>query len=227
MKEPTRRLLTYLAMIAMALPFILLAKQPEQWTAESSALYFGSIAGFVGVVLLLWQFILGTRTVSALLYRDLSWPIKIHKFLGKWGILAVFVHPLLIMYSYGEELLYILMPSFKSDFETAVSWGRFGFILLVIIWVSSAFLRGKIKYRPWKYLHYVSHAILPLAFLHSPPTGTSLASSEALLAYWYGLTMLFVYLVILRARHLFGFSKTSFEIVNNQPLNSEIQLLRL
>ncbi len=153
--------------------------------------------------------------------------MKLHKFLGKWGVLAIFVHPLLIMYSYGEELLYILVPGFKSDFETAVSWGRFAFILLVIIWVSSAFLRGKIKYRPWKYLHYLSHLVLPLVFLHSPPTGTSLAASDILLAYWYGLTMLYIYLVILRARHIFGFSKLSFEVVDKRSLNSEVQLLKL
>lgn len=227
LSEQLRHKLTYSVMILMTLPFVVFVALPSQWNASSTTLYISSLAGFVGVILLIWQFALGTRAVNALLYRDLSWPLKVHKILGKWGTLAIFFHPLLVVYSYGEDLLYVFVPSFKTDFEAAVSWGRLGFAFLVVLWVSSALLRGKIKFRPWKYLHYVAYLVLPLVLLHGFYASTTLATNNFLLGYWYALALLFVCILVMRSLHIAGIGKHRFSVVENSALNDEVQLLRL
>jgi hypothetical protein len=56
----------------------------------------------MGIVLLLWMYILGTKSVMGLVFRDLAPVLKIHKWIGKYGTLAIFLHPVLITFSYGD-----------------------------------------------------------------------------------------------------------------------------
>ncbi|MEQ1666390.1 MAG: hypothetical protein ABL927_13550, partial [Bdellovibrionales bacterium] len=124
MNQKHRQKVTYALIAAMMVPFLFWVKLPTSWSATSLTLYLALITGFIGTVFLMWQFILGTRTITGLIYKDQNWALKIHKWLGKWGTLAIFAHPILITYAYGESLLYSFIPGFKDSFETAVSWGR-------------------------------------------------------------------------------------------------------
>lgn len=226
------KLLIVATMVAMAIPFLFWVKFPalDGWGAQSLtrlATYGALLSGFVGTVVLLWQYILGSRTMSAHLTTDLQWSIGLHKNLGIYGTLLIFLHPLLIMYSYGEDFLYTIVPNVSSTFEYYVTLGRFAFIILLIIWATSALLRGKIKYRPWKYIHYLTYVLLPFSLLHAPPIGTTLNNSPLVLAYWYGLSAVFIFVTLLRIRSLFGYGKQPYEITLNQQVARDIFLIRL
>ena len=45
--------------------------------------------------------------------------------------------------------------------------GRFALLAILLIWLSSAIVRGAISYRPWKYLHYLAYPVLFLSLLRA------------------------------------------------------------
>lgn len=217
-----------LAIIALSVvPLIICAKLPSAWTARSAFLYFSAITGFVGALILIWSYILGTRSVTGNILKDQAWVLRIHKFLGIYGTLLIFLHPLLIVYGYGESLLYIFLPHLQTGFERSVSWGRLSFAVLLLTWVTSALVRGKIGYRPWKYIHYLSYIALPAVLLHSPHVGTTLGNSKFALYYWYFIVITFLVFTCLRLRHIFGYGKDTYVIVENRLITDDSGMMRL
>lgn len=226
MMEKTKKKIL-LGLIALStLPFLAFVSMPSEWNLETFSLYISAFAGFAGVAIILWQYILGTRSVTGLYFKDLPSIISIHVKLGIWGTLLIFLHPLLLLSAYGESLLWIARPDFSSAFETYVSYGRISIFALLIVWVTSAVLRGKIKYRPWKYIHYLSYLALPFAFLHAPEIGRSFTGT-AILVYWYSFIALFFLFALLRIRHFFGFGKFAYTVVSNKEVADKTHLIEL
>lgn len=223
-----RFLLTLIALTT--LPFFLLVDRPDSFASGDSlvplAAYISSTAGYIGISLLVWQFLLGTRSISGLFFDDLPSKLQLHKTLGIYGIAFVFLHPLLIMYTYGENVLYLFVPDRSSTFEAAVTYGRFTFIGLLIVWLSSAVLRTKLSYRPWKYLHYISYPTLLFSLLHVPDIGTTF-EDKFIQFYWYSVIGITIIGVVLRLRHVFGFGKVRYEIIENRALNEAVHMLKL
>ena len=183
--------------------------------------------GFSGIMSLLWMYILGTRTVAGLYFRDLVWTLKVHRWLGTYGIVAVFLHPFLMAYVYAENVFtYWLTPRLGSQFEQHITYGRLAFILLVTIWVTSAIVRSKIKYRPWKYIHYLTYIILPLSILHIHETGVSM-QLPFVQFYFYVTIFIYIVITVLRFRYFLGFGKTIFDIAENSQVASNIFMLTL
>ncbi len=231
MRERTKIYLTYLAIASLTLPFLFLVKWPELAADGNSAklisLYVGSVLGYIGLGLLISMYMLGTRSVTGLFYEDLPATLRLHSWLGKYGVVLVFAHPILHAYYYGENLLlYSWLPNISSEFERHVTLGRISFWLLLIVWVTSALIRGRIKYRPWKYIHYLAYATLPLALLHVPEVGHSY-KQRGILFYWMLFVVLFVVVTLLRVRHLFGFGKATYKVVSQQKIADNIFMIRL
>lgn len=86
------------------------------------------------------MYILGAKSVMGLIFSDLAPVLSIHKWLGKYGVLAVFVHPLLVTFSFGESLLYSFIPHIGTLYERHVTLGRISFWLLLLTWFVSALL---------------------------------------------------------------------------------------
>jgi predicted ferric reductase len=212
-------------------PLFFAVEMPVSWALNSEnlrsiAMYFASVFGYIGVALLTTEFVLGTRAVSGLLFRDLSSKLSLHSKLGKYGLLLVFLHPALIVYSYGETLFYSFTLEFGSQFQRNVTFGRIAFIGLIIIWVTSAILKSKIAYRPWKYIHYISYPVLFLTLLHVPEIGSSF-NEFYIRAFWYLIVGVVLISSALRLRHIFGFSKYPYEVVANKKISEKIWELDL
>ena len=227
MTEKSRHRLVIAAIIISTSPFLLLVPSPSLWgLTKSTALWGSSVAGYIGLSLLLWQFILGTRAISGLFFKDLAAKLKLHSWLGTYGIVIFLLHPLLILVAYAEPWQYVLVPSFKNGYESSVTWGRFALLAILLIWLTSAIMRGAISYRPWKYLHYLAYPVLFLSLLHVPDIGTSF-KADAIQAYWICYVAITLLCVALRLRHVFGFDKLAYSISFNKRLSDSVHLLRL
>lgn len=140
--------------------------QPVYWQLVSYGLAI--VFGYIGSILLFWQFILGIRFISSIFSNNTLEFNKIHKFLGIYGVLFALLHPFLIMYSFGETLAFVLMPDLSNNpMAIGLGYGRIAFFLLLIIWISSAFLRNKIGFRTWKVIHFLAYPIMGFILSHA------------------------------------------------------------
>lgn len=228
MHESVKHKLLFGVMAASVLPIFMFVHVPATIDAHTVFLYLSAIFGYAGLVLLLWMYILGAKSVIGLFFDDLPWVTRVHNWLGKYGTLLVFAHPVFVALAYSENLLsYLFVPSFASVFDTAVTYGRIALVAMLIVWVTSALVRGKIKFRPWKYIHFLAYIALPLSLLHIPAIGTTYESQPAAVAYFYGILVIFVIFSLLRVRQLFGLGKVGYTVISHRQVAPEIMLLKL
>jgi predicted ferric reductase len=210
------------------IPFIVVHSNATFTSWSSVALYISGVLGYLGIVLLLWMYVLGTKSVIGLYFQDLVAVRKLHAKLGKYGVVLVFAHPIGAAFAYGQNLLtYTLLPDISSEFEVYVTFGRVALYVLLIVWITSAIARSKIAYRPWKYIHYIAYLALPLALLHVPSTGSSFAVERPAQFYYLVAVGIFTLFSILRIRQLFEIGKSSYIITSQVNATADVMLLRL
>lgn len=220
MTEHAKRRLAIIAILVSLLPAILILQPPATITLHTVALYVSAVVGYWGIVLLLWMYLLGTRAVTGLLFHDIAPVLTIHKWLGKYGIIAIFLHPVLITLSYGESWLYSLIPQVSTLTERHVLLGQISLWLLAVVWVSSALLRGRIAFRPWKYIHYLAYICIPFALLHVPDLGSQTMRSTVVKAYLLLLALTFIAFTIIRLRSISNLDKTRYSVVSHTRLTN-------
>ncbi len=227
MQENTKRRWLVACIVFSLLPPLFILNFPSLVSPRSLALWASGILGYIGIVLLLWMYMLGTKTVSGLFFKDLAPVLRIHKWIGKYGVLAIFAHPLLISFAYGESLLYSFIPLLGTQFERHITLGRIAFFLLLLTWLVSAYLRGKMAFRPWKYLHYLAYLCIPFALLHVPNVGSQYMGHQAIKVYFFVLVLTFIIFLLLRVRGFLNLDKYTYEIMSHIILSPEDQLLTL
>lgn len=173
------------------------------------------------------MYILGAKSVMSIVFHDLAPVVKIHKKLGKWGSLAIVLHPLLITYSYGEGVFYSVLPHISTKFERHVTLGRISLWLIIFTVILSLYFRKKLGFRTWKYIHYLAYISLPFALLHVPDIGSQYMKLTVVKGYYIGLVGLFFVFTVLRIRGLFNLDKHRYTVVSNQKLTANDYLLRL
>lgn len=202
-------------------------KFPDIPTASSIALYFSALFGYSGIVLLLWSFILGTRSVISIFFNDFTKIAKIHSWLGKYGIALFIAHPILISISYSQSLLSMMWPDFSSEFTNAINYGKSALWIIIIIWISSAVMKTRVSYRPWKYIHLGAYLSIPFVLLHIPLTGSNYATSLSTRIYFFTILISFMVFLILRLRGALNLNKIQFLISEQWQEKDEIYVLRL
>jgi predicted ferric reductase len=213
------------------IPFLIFVKHPDSFTFSFDNLntiwvYIAGVSGYIGTALILWQYILGTRSVSGLIFKDLPWILKLHRVFGKYGILLFLLHPIALIFYFSESVFYTIIPDLTNQYETITTYGRIAFIAIVFIWLSSVILRSKITYRPWKYIHYLSYIALPLVFLHVPKIGLSF-DEPVIRVMWWSFTIIFLIFTVLRLRFVFGFGKTNYKVLSNKRVSSDVYIIEL
>jgi predicted ferric reductase len=227
-----KQILIYL-ILATTLPFLILLKDLDFSLLGSDSvsfwssfqLYFGNILGFIGASLLIWEFLLGIRFLAALVTPDLMWINKLHGWLGKYGLLLIFVHPILEMLSYMESWSWIFLPDFSDRISTRITYGKFAFILLLIIYFTSAIARGKIKYRPWKYIHYLAYPLMFLVFVHALQLGTFLNKYVALRALWFTMLAMYLILIFVRVIWFSGIFNPTYKLIKKFKQSESLLIL--
>ena len=191
-------------------PFLLLLSYTEMVGGLIPTL--ASISGLVGATMLLWQLALGNRFIIALISPDYETRIKLHKFLGIYGTLLIFFHPLLETYNYGWGLVLTIVPNLAIPFNQYIFLGKIAFGLFLTTWVTSALLRRKMPYRVWLYMHYLNYVMIFLVLIHSSFSGTFINSFSLLKTYWLFLTGVYFGLIIWRLAIVLNIGKARFTL---------------
>lgn len=227
MTEHARYKVLLLLIALTTVPFFFAVQTPTSWAIDSAgvkaiALYGSAVFGYIGVSLLMWQLIIGTRSIAGLFFVNLPEKLTLHRRIGTYGILVFLLHPALMLIAYAEPLTYLVTPNLSTGYETAVTYGRFALMTLLVIWVTSVVIRGKIGYRPWKYLHYLTYVIIVLVLLHAPEVGSSFTQPWVQF-YWYSFVSIMLIAIALRLRHVFTYGKAPYRVVALQQLTTEVQ----
>lgn len=227
MNEKSKRTLLIVAIIATLIPAFLLIEWPSTLTFSTFSLWLADSLGYAGIVLLLWMYILGAKSIMGLFFSDLAPVLSIHKWIGKYGVLAIFAHPLFVIFSFGESLLYSFIPNISTEYERHVTLGRISLWILLMTWFVSAIVRGKISFRSWKYLHYLAYICVPFALLHVPDVGSHYMSSSAVKTYFFTLVLAFVVVTVIRLRGLLNLDKVTYEVVGHTQVTDTDYVLKL
>lgn len=219
------KLLTLLTLTCV--PVLGIVPFPAHPDIKTLSLYVSALAGYIGIMLLLWFYGLGTRGVIKPFTKDFAPIISLHKTLGKYATVLIFLHPLFVTISYGESWLYSFLPNVSSGFEMHVTYGRIAFTALLIVWVTSALLRSNMGYRPWKYLHLLAYLSLSFALLHIPDTGSSYTAHILPRAYFVMVALGFAVFSLLRLRSALNLNKFTYEIISNTTIADRTFVLRL
>ncbi len=218
MNELVKRRILWVLIGASVIPILLVISLPATFTLKAAALYASSLTGYAGIVLLLWMFLLGAKSVVGHLFKDLAPILNIHKRLGQYGSVAILLHPLLVVYAYGESILYTVIPHIGTQYENHVTLGRIAFMLVAVIWVASILLRKNIGFRPWKYIHYFAYISIPFALLHVPDLGTQFIAHPIVKAYYLLLAGTFSLFFLLRLSAWLNYDRQRYEVVDHQQL---------
>jgi predicted ferric reductase len=228
MTEARKRTVTTFTIVASLIPTPLLLTFPAVPTLRSTALYAAALIGYWGIVLMLWMYMLGTKAVTALIFTDLAPVLRIHKWLGKYATPLIFIHPLLIAYSYSYNILtYSIIPSIATRTDRHVLLGQIALWLLVLTWVVSALIRSKIAFRPWKYLHYLAYICIPFALLHVPDLGSQESTHIVVKGYLFLLGLVFIGFSIIRLRSLLNLDRMQYIVTRHTATTKSDHLLHL
>ena len=230
MSEKTKHRIVIFLIALTTLPYVFFVKMPS-WglsssSLESVALYISAVFGYIGLSFLVWELVLGTRAISGLYFTDLGSKLRLHGKIGKYGSIFALLHPVFILLAFGENILYLVTPNITEEYEKHVTLGRLAFFALIIIWVTSALVRGKISYRPWKYLHYLSYPLIVATLLHIPEVGSSF-QGRFIQFYWLCTLAIVGLSFILRARHLFGYGKVQYSVTRVKKVSPHVVVMQL
>lgn len=186
-----------------------------------------SMLGYVGLCVLYIQVIFGSRHIFKFLTTDTVLMNKLHQYFGQYGMLFVFIHPVLEMVVRLESLFWLFVPSFIVTNETYVTFGRFALILSLLVWVTSVIVREKIKWRPWKYIHLLAYLTLFFAFIHVVNLGTFFEEYLWIRIVWAGMFLMFVAATVYRLKFWAGAGKARYKLVEQKLIGEDIVLIKL
>lgn len=226
----------YFLIAATTIPFFLLFFDIK-WELFSSntRLFYISLAsilsrieGLIGVMLFMWQLVLGNRFLLGKYIKDTVWLSKIHKYLGIYATVLIFAHPLLQMYIFGENLLFLITPDFATEFQKYLSFGRGAYLIFTTIWLSSALLRKKIPYRAWHYIHALVYPLILLSILHSKKIGTTINTYPFLNYLWIAMLIAIVATILHRWGWVWsGLGKKKYTINSIKKYNGGVVVLTM
>jgi predicted ferric reductase len=191
----------------------------------SSLLIVANIFGYIGFILLYFQVVIGTRHVFGFFTKNTVAMNKLHSWLGKYGIIAVFLHPLLSMVHRLEDVFWIFAPNFVVTTETYITLGRVAFIAFLVIWITSAIVREKLRWTSWKYIHLLAYPIVFLLFIHIQKIGTFYENYAIIQFLWMFFFLLFGFVILLRLMLWGGVFKQKLVIVQKKLIGDSILLL--
>ena len=182
----------------------------------------GSVLGLVGIMLLMLQLILGSRFIISRFTSNTVAVNKLHQKLGKYGVVFVLAHVATKTYVYSLPVILSPNANLADPFEVGVLLGKIAFLLFAIVWVTSAVLRSKLKYRPWLYIHYLAYPMLLLAMIHAGSIGTVLNTSPVLKGLWSSLIVISEIFLVYRLAKFLGFGKKEFVLTEKQLVGNDI-----
>lgn len=191
----------------------------------SNLLITANVLGYFGLFLIWLQVVFGSRHIFKYFTKDTVFINKLHKQIGIWGTLLIFIHPVLEMVIRLSDWSWLFVPRFGNTVELFISLGRFALIGLLIIWFTSAIVREKIKWRPWKYIHLLSYPILFLAFVHAPYIGSFFEDYFYVQVVWFVFFLVAVFILFFRLFKWGSVGKMVYVLSKKEMVGENIMLV--
>lgn len=191
----------------------------------SPLLVAGNIVGYIGAIILWFQAVFGSRHIFKYITSDTVLINRLHKQLGIYGMLLIALHPLLEMMVRLENLLWIITPDFIVPTATYITLGKIAFVLLILVWITSAMIREKIKWKPWKYIHLLAYPLVVLVFIHMKQIGTFMEHYTLIQAIWFSMFLIFILASFARLLAYAGVLKNPAQITELTMVGESIILI--
>ena len=191
----------------------------------SNLLITANVFGYIGLVLIWVQVVFGSRHIFKGFTKDTVLVNKIHKQLGIWGFLLIILHPVLEMIVRLSSWYWLFVPNFYTTAEIFITLGRIALIFVIVIWVTSAIIREKIKWRPWKYIHLISYPTLFLVLFHVPYIGTFFRDYFYVQVFWFVLLVTSLLAIIVRVMRFAGIGKMVYVLSKKEVVSENIILV--
>jgi predicted ferric reductase len=186
-----------------------------------------NIFGYIGLAMLYWQVVFGSRHVFKYFTRNTVLINKYHSMVGKYAIVFVLLHPLLMLFVWMAEYTWLFSFNFENEIESHISLGRMSLILFLVVWITSALVRSKIKWRPWKWVHLLAYPIVFFTLMHMKDLGTWYNRYEAIQFLWAFAVCLFFAAIFVRICIWSGLLKTKYSLESKKLVGNDLLVIRL
>jgi predicted ferric reductase len=184
----------------------------------------GRLVGLTAAYLILLQFFFMGRTPYLERVFGLDKLSRVHHTNGKWGLLFLLLHPILLTLGYskiGGISLWAQYLIFITDYKYVV-FASVGLLLFITVVAASIYIvRNKLKYETWYAVHLLVYLAVFGSFWHQIAVGTDITSS--LIFYWYWIALyIFVFgnhLVFRFLRPIYNFYRHQFTVSKVIPEN--------
>lgn len=185
-----------------------------------------NISGLFGLLLFSFQVFLGIPDITRLFTLDRISLIRIHTFLGIFGSLFIFAHPISFLVLYESKISALLLLNFASIPGIALSFGKIAFALLVITWVLSSILKSRIPYKYWRISHLITYPIVVLSFVHAYMIGSYISGNNIIHLWFIVLASLNTLAILYR---IFGiiYTRKTYIISDRQEISEGVNLYTL
>lgn len=179
----------------------------------------GRLLALVVFLFILFQYVLTSKVKWIEKGLGLDRLLIRHKTFGLFLIIAIPLHPVLLLLS--ERL---------QGYSTPMSlWKLLGLLALLLVWVGAgaALLYGRtpLKYETWKRIHKVGYAVFPLAFFHSTLMGSTLQKSP-MRVFWFTLALIYVLILFENIRRRYALRRHPFRVTDVHQETQDIWTLR-
>jgi predicted ferric reductase len=169
------------------------------------------LLGQCGIVLFICQVALGFRSATSLITADVLALNRAHQLLGRYGMLLVLAHPVLLFIATRGAVVEVVAPRVEDWASTIASLGPIALALLIAIWASSVFGRTRLGFRAWRRVHLVAYVAVAFAFVHS--LGGSSFESGIVRQVWMSVGACGAAIVIGRTLHAAGVGQRRYRVV--------------
>jgi predicted ferric reductase len=148
----------------------------------------GRLCGLLLAFSVLMQFMLIGRIKWIESVFGLDKLSRVHKWNGYSLLLFLILHPLLIILSYGHanDFGFFRQLGFMvSNMEDILGAAIAACLFILIIFLSIAIVRMRLKYETWYAVHLLTYLAILLAFGHQLKLGEDLLSADFSKNYWY------------------------------------------
>lgn len=164
----------------------------------------GRLAGLAAAVMILTQFFFMGRMPWLERVFGLDRLSRIHHTNGKWGIILLLLHPLLLITAGAEFTQRSLAEHYVwmiQNVDDIVQASLALWLFIAVVFTSLAIVRKKFRYESWYAVHLMSYAGVFFAFGHQIELGHTITSSNLFYGYW-----LTLYTIVFGSHFAFRFA---------------------
>lgn len=183
----------------------------------SLAVALGRLAGLSAAYMILLQFFFMGRTPWLERVFGLDTLSRMHHTNGKWGLVVLLFHPVLLTFGYSRIAgisNWHQFTTFLTDYEHVLLAFIGLMLFLVVVGTSIFIVRSRMRYESWYFVHLAAYLAVFFSYLHQTDVGGDFVASSLFTWYWVILySLVFVNHAIFRfVRPVYNFYRHRFYV---------------